>query len=129
MVSTMDTALSALNAFSVDMAVTANNIANANTEEFNPSRVILEERPDMGGVAVQDIQEMDVQAALVETIRPELNEATGLMEQSSVMVEASGTDIATETVNMIMNQRAFEANAAVVRTQDEMIGQFMDEMV
>lgn len=127
--STMDVALSALNAFSVDVAVSANNIANVNTEEFNPSRVTFEERPDMGGVAVQDVQEMDVQASLVDTIDPQFNEVSGLMEQSSVMVEASGTDIATETVNLMMGQRAFEANAAVIRTQDEMIGQFMDEMV
>lgn len=127
--STMDIALSALDAFSVGMAVSANNVANMNTEEFNPSRVTYEERPDSGGVAVQDIREMDVQAPLVEMQRPELNEGSGLMEQTSVMVEASGTDIATETVNMIMNQRAFEANAAVIRSQDEMIGKFMDEMV
>jgi len=127
--STMDIALSALQSISVDVQVTANNIANANTEEFNPSRTTFEDRPDMSGVAVAEVREMDVQAPLVETIRPELNSETGLYEQTSVMVEASGTDIPTEMVNLMVDQRVFEANAVTVRTQDEMIGQFMDEMV
>ena len=129
MASTMDVALSALHSISVDVMVTANNIANVNTEEFDPSRTTFEDRPDRGGVAVAEVRELEIQAPLTETLRPELNAETGLYQQTSVMVEASGTDVATEMVNLIVDQRAFEANAAVVRTQDEMIGRFMDEMV
>lgn len=125
----MEIAFSALHSINIDVAVTANNIANVNTEEFDPSRVNLEDRPDYGGVAVSDVQQLDVQGPLVPGIEPQFNEASGLYEQTSVMVEASGTDIATEMVNLMVDERAYEANAAVIRTQDEMIGQFMDEMV
>ncbi|WP_461211116.1 flagellar basal body rod C-terminal domain-containing protein [Desulfocurvus sp. DL9XJH121] len=121
MIQTMDTALSALNAFSVSQAVTANNIANAATNEFDPSRVTYEDRPDMGGVAVSEVREMDVQAPLVQTIVPG--------DPSVQYVEASGTDIATEMVTMMVNERAYEANAEVVRTQDEMLGTLLDELV
>lgn len=41
-------------------------------------------------------------------------------------LQASGTDIATEMVNLITGQRAFEANAKVIQTEDEMIGTVVD---
>lgn len=121
-------ALSALDAFATAQAVTANNVANAATEEFDPSRVVYEDRADLGGVAVSDIQETEVQAPLVETLRPEvLVDGTVVVDEE--YVEASGTDLATEMVQMTLTERAFEANAQVVRTQDEMLGVLFDELV
>lgn len=41
-------------------------------------------------------------------------------------MQASGTDIATSMVNMIIDQRAFEANLKTIKTQDEMLGSILD---
>ena len=37
-------------------------------------------------------------------------------------LQASGTDLASEIVNQIIGQRAFEANIATIQTYDEMLG-------
>ncbi len=123
----IDASLSAMQAMSVGMQVAANNIANVNTEEFQPSRVTYEEVPDYSGVRVQDIQQTSAQGAPEPVIRPE--EVNGVMEQAEPLVPSSGTDLATEMVSMMTTQNAFEANAVSVRTQDEMLGAFIDEMV
>ena len=128
MMRALGTALSALDAFSVAQAVGANNIANVSTEEFDPSVVRFEERPDMGGVAVSEVRETEVQAPLVPMAGPYAVSDGGSV-QTAGYVEASGTDVAVEMVHMISNQRAFEANAAVVRTQDEMVGSLLNELV
>jgi flagellar basal-body rod protein FlgC len=114
----LDAAASALGAFSTVQAVAAHNVANVGTEGFDPSRVTLEERPDQGGVAVQEIRREDAQAPLVPSAVP-----------GAGYVEGSGTDLARETVTTLANERAFEASAAVVRTTDEMLGAFLDEVV
>jgi len=124
----LDVAATALSANAMAQAVTANNIANVNTAGFNPSRVSFEERPDLGGVALQDIRETDVQGSFVPANAP-IQGQDGAEAQSSGYVEGSGTDMVTETVQMIENERGFEANAAVVRSVDEMLGQFLDEIV
>lgn len=114
----LDAAASALDAFSTVQAVSANNVANMNTEGFDPSRVILEDRPDQGGVAVQDIRREDVQGPMVPSAVP-----------GTTYAEGSGTDLAQEIVLSMANERAFEAAATVVRTADEMLGTFLDEVV
>jgi len=47
-------------------------------------------------------------------------------EVISGALAGSGTDLATSMVNLIMDQRAFEANTASVRTQNEMLGTILD---
>ncbi|GAB6176428.1 flagellar basal body rod C-terminal domain-containing protein [Desulfobaculum senezii] len=111
----LGTAQSALSAFSTAQAVTANNIANVNTEEFMPSRTDFEERPDYSGVAVADISQ---EGSAVPT-------AGGVLPSPA----PSQTDLAVEMTTLMSNQRAFEASAAVVRTQDEMLGTLLDNQV
>jgi flagellar basal body rod protein FlgG len=41
-------------------------------------------------------------------------------------LQASGTDIATEMVNLTIDQRMFEANLKALRTQDEMVGSIIN---
>ncbi len=41
-------------------------------------------------------------------------------------LQASGTDIATEMVNLTIDQRTFEANLKALRTQDEILGTILD---
>lgn len=51
-------AQSGIEAYSTKMEVTANNIANVNTEEFKASRVTMKEKPN-GGVEAQASQTAD----------------------------------------------------------------------
>lgn len=129
MLDAMDTALSALDAFGVAQAVAANNVANVNTDGFDPSSVRFEDRPDQGGVAVAEVRESDVQGPPVPAPPPEAAQAGEGGPYPPGYVEGSGTDIATEMVNMMVNEQGFAANAAVVRTADEMLGTLLDDMV
>ena len=45
---------------------------------------------------------------------------------TSGALQASGTDIGTEMVNLIISQRSFEANVRAVQTQDEMTSTVLD---
>jgi len=123
----LDVNASALQAQSVGVQVTSNNIVNSQTNEFNPSRTVYEERPDYGGVQVQSVQETSAVGGVESVINPV--EVNGVMQQSQAMVQTSGTDLATEMVNLMQTETAYEANAAAIRTQDEMLGSFIDEMV
>ncbi len=44
----------------------------------------------------------------------------------SGVLQASGTDLAREMVNLITDQRVFEANVKMLRTEDEMLGTVLD---
>jgi len=120
--------LSALGAFSTAQQVTAHNVANVNTEGFKSSRTNMEELPDQSGVRVQEIRKDTSPGPPVQSMRPEQTR-TGQMERVQTTVQASNTDVAREMVSMTTNQRAFEANAATVRTQDRMLGYVINEMV
>lgn len=111
----IEAAQSALSSFSTAQAVTANNIANVNTAGFSPSRTVFEERPDYAGVAVQDI-----------TTAGGGGLAVGEAAAPNVYSE---TDLATEITTLMTNQRAFEASAAVIRSQDDMLGTLLDSQV
>ena len=116
--------LSALDAYAVSQQVTANNVANMNTEGFNASRVTMEDVANQGGVAVQEIRETSAAPPMVPS--QQLLEVQGQVVQEQAYVEGSNTDVGREMVNLMVNQRAYEANAAVVRTQEEMVGTVLD---
>jgi flagellar basal-body rod protein FlgC len=119
--------VSAMRAFSIAQQVTAHNVANVNTEEFRASRTTLEEVPNRGGARVQDIMETSGSAGLVPVDKPVANEA-GELVQSRLMVQASNTELAREMTNLMSNENAFAANAAVIRTRDDMIGGLINEL-
>lgn len=123
----IDASLSGMQAQAMGTQVTANNIANSQTDEFQPSRAVYEERPDYGGVQVSAVQVTSAQGAPVQDYRPV--EVNGVMEQPMGTVNSSGTDLATEMVDLMQGQRAYEANAVAARTQDEMMGNMINELV
>ncbi|MBW1706042.1 MAG: flagellar biosynthesis protein FlgC [Deltaproteobacteria bacterium] len=96
-------ASSALNAFSKKVAVVSNNVANMNTDGYKKSRTILEEGQN-GGVGVLIHEEG-------ANVRTEDN---------------SNVDLAEETVNMILAQRAYEANIKSIEAQNELEGTIVD---
>ncbi|MBP1626072.1 MAG: uncharacterized protein H6Q00_547 [Holophagaceae bacterium] len=95
--------LSGLNAASQGLAVTANNVANANTEGYKTKRLDLEEVKE-GGVRASKVTE----------------------SQESTGPGSSNVDYATEMTNLMTQAGAYNANLQVMKTQDQMLGQFMD---
>ena len=51
---------------------------------------------------------------------------SGMGEVKSNSLEMSNTDIATEFINMITAQKAYQANARVITTTDEMLSELMN---
>ena len=123
----MEVSLQALTAFGTGLNVTANNVANVSTDEFKASRTTYESGPGGEGVQVQEIRETTAPGPLIPTYEVTQYD-NGRTEQFAGYVEGSNTDTATEMVDMMQAQRAYEANAAVIRTEDEM-GAIINEMV
>jgi flagellar basal-body rod protein FlgC len=103
-----DASLSALSALGTAQQVSANNIANVNTDGFKASSVVLESGPGDQGVDVAGIYQSTCSGPVVGG------------------VEGSNTDIGTEMVDMITTGHAFSANTAVVRASEEMTGHLLD---
>ncbi len=114
MITPVNHALTALTAFRKKMDVTANNIANVNTDEFKKSRVNLEEGP-YGGVTAQ-VQEINTPGMPKETIR----------DDQVVEVESSNVDLAEELTEMIPTQAGYSANLKTVQVEEQMIGALLD---
>ncbi len=104
----IDANIQALQAMGTDQAVRANNIANVSTEGFDPSTVHLETGPEGQGVRVAAILQDTGSAPMVY--------------RNNELVEGSGTDLARDMVGMMVNQNAYAANAAMVRSWDETLG-------
>ncbi len=122
----IETNLSALGAFGTGMAVTANNIANVNTNGFRASRTHLETGPQDQGVRVAEIRESTTPGPLVPSLERVEDPDTGRVSTEYQYVEGSNTDLAREMVDMISTQNAYDANAAVIRTESEMSGTVLD---
>lgn len=117
-------ASSALNAFGVEMMVHANNIANVNTPGFQAQNVTLIPGPHDQGVQVGSIYH-DTTPGSPRPSSITMNES-GRETLAMGHLEGSNTDMATEFVRMNAAQRAFEANAAVIRTYDDISGTVLD---
>lgn len=100
----------AMTVHSTGMRVAAHNVANVSTDDFIPQQALYATGP--GGIGV------DLDA--VRKIGPSLG---GLAESPPACANGrkpSGTELAVEFPDMIVAQRAYEANAAVVRASDGM---------
>ena len=115
---------SALNAFGVDMLVRANNIANVNTNGFHSQDLSLMTGPGGEGTLVGNIYYNTSRGPLVPGLV--MSDGGGREVLSPGYVEGSNTDVAHEFVHMIVNQRSYEANAAVVRAYDQLSGTVLD---
>jgi flagellar basal body rod protein FlgG len=103
-------ALSAVDAFSKTMAVTANNVANINTSGFKKSRAIAEE--GQNGAVEVSIQEIDTPGSLIPS-----------EESSTEQTETtSNVNIAEEMVHMTITQLGYEANLKSLEVQEELQG-------
>ncbi|MBF0118540.1 MAG: hypothetical protein HQK79_06865 [Desulfobacterales bacterium] len=108
MISSISSSLSAIKSYGQKMDVTANNVANANSDEFKKSAAYLKEGYN-GGVEV-DIKK-------IESKGPLYSEANSMK-----LKEGSNVDLAEEIPQMMVSQRGYEANLKTLKTQDEMVG-------
>jgi len=114
MISPVNSTLSALQAYKKSMGVTANNIANVNTDEFKKSRATMKE-------GVNGNVEVDV--AKVNTPGHRFQELEG---NQMVEKETSNVNLEEELPDLMLTQRTYEANLKVLQTHDKMLGTALD---
>ena len=105
-------AISALGAFFRKMDVTANNIANVNTNNFKKSRAEMEDVYP-SGVKVS-ISRVDTPGDLLPP------------DEQSQNQESSNVNLAEELVDLITTEHAVSANIMTMRTKDEMEKKLID---
>jgi len=114
MIPSVNSAISALQAYKTKLGVTAENIANVNTDEFKKCRATLKEGSN-GGVQV-DINRVDTPGHRYQVL-----ESDQLVEK-----ESSNVNLEEEIPEMMITQRTYEANLKVLQTQDNMLGSLLD---
>ena len=121
-----DIASSALSAQSQRLNVVASNMANADSAvssdgtPYRAKQIVFEARPlrpgEMPAVKVKEVIDDPSPPRLVFDPKHPLADAQGYVKFPNVSV-------VEEFINLIMSQRAYEANSKVVRAADEMYQQ------
>lgn len=106
--------ISALQAFSNQMLVSSNNVANAMSDEFKADRAYNVEGEN--GQVQTSISQTQASAPLVEDP----------LKHDSSLKELSNTNISEEMIVQIQAQNGFEANAKTIQTYDEITGTLLD---
>lgn len=109
--------LSALKAFGDKAQVTANNVANVNTDEFKKNRADI----------VED-QQGAVKVEISKPGTPEKGEFQSEEEKlkTSETKALSNVDIAEEMVTSMTTEKFYSANTKMVQADDEMKGTVID---
>ena len=109
MIGALNASVSGVKAFQQKLNVTANNVANANTDGFKKQSALLSEG-DNGGVIVE-IDEIDTPGYPKETV------ADGEVVES----ESSNVDLAEALTETIPTQAGYDANLKVIQTEADML--------
>ncbi len=112
MIPALDAALSALGAFGKKMDVSANNVANLNTEGFKKGRALLEDADPGVVVTLSRVNSPG------NPLPPE--------DMTRKIRESSNVDVAEEIVNQQVTKSAFQANVATVKAGEQMLGSLFD---
>ena len=112
--SAYNSSLSALRAFGMKMSVTADNIANVNTDGFKKSRATIQEGLH-NGVRV-DISRIDSSGL------SGFEWSEGQMKEK----ELSNVNLSEEIPHAMITRRCYEANLKVLKTEDEILGTLID---
>ena len=111
--STLNNALSGLQAATAQMQVTANNVANARTDGYQTQRVDVAERP----AAAEARPPVDA-----ATTRP----SPPPTQAASVSGPPSDVDLAQEMVKMSANESFYLANVRALEAANGMLGTLLD---
>lgn len=109
----INASVSGMNAGRLVQNVSANNIANANTENFIAARVELSQAAGGG-----------VQA----TVTVSQEEPTTIMNPDGTESTLSNVDLLQEILNTKIGGILFEANVAAYKIQDQTLGTIIDTM-
>ena len=116
MIGSVNNNITALSALNKRMGVTANNIANVNTDGFKKSRTVFSEG-----------QNGDVKVSINQIDTPGLPNPDA-EDDPTRAAELSNVDLTEEIPRMIPTQRSYDANLIAIKTQDEMVGTLVDIM-
>ena len=114
MISAVNSAVSALQAYKKQMSVSSNNIANVNTDNFKKSKVSFKEGIN-GGVQA-DVRRVDTPGHRYRQL-----EGDQMVEK-----ETSNVDLAEEFPRVMATQHAYKANMKVLQAQDKLLGTTLD---
>lgn len=114
MITAVGNNLSALKALGKKMEVTANNVANSESEGFKKSRAVITE-----GVT----HDIEVEIDRVESPGPIIHET---VNGQGTEKELSNVELTEEIPSTIQTQRSYEANLKAIATQEEMLGSILD---
>ncbi|MFO7817847.1 MAG: flagellar biosynthesis protein FlgG [Thermodesulfobacteriota bacterium] len=122
------TSVSAINAASLSQQLTANDVANINTNEYRSKRLDLESGPQGQGVRPAAVRENTSPGPAVEELQTRENEQ-GRVEQQKTLVEGSNTDMVEESVQMIKDEVYLRSNAEVIAAYHEETGNLLDILI
>ena len=114
MISALNSTVSALRAFVTKLGVTADNVANVNTDGFKKGRATLHEGQN-GAVRVE-ISRDNSAGFRYDTVE----------NGEKVEKETSNVDLTQEIPDLMLTKRAYQANLKTLETQDEMLGSLLD---
>jgi len=114
MISALNSTVSALRAFVTKLGVTADNVANVNTDGFKKGRATLHEGQN-GAVRVE-ISRDNSPGFRYDTVE----------NGEKVEKETSNVDLTEEIPDLMLTKRAYQANLKTLETQDEMLGSLLD---
>ncbi len=113
MISAFQSALTGLQAFGTKVQSHANNIANANTNGYKSTRVILQSGDPQG---------------VKSTVEKVNNPGPMVFEQGNngeELVELSNVDLAKELTYTKLDSHMYKANLKTIQTTDEMLGSLL----
>ncbi len=113
---TFNTAVSSLRAHERKLGVTADNVANVNTNGFKRNRAVLQE----GSAG-----EVRLSVRTEDTPSPEDPLAP---DRPGVEKSLSNVDLTAEVPGMVPTTVGYKVNLKVIRARDEMIGNLLDIM-
>jgi len=123
----------ALTALSTSLNATASNIANVSTEGHQPARAELADGPGGQGVEVAAVTRAQngldsAGAALGGVPEGGAASAPGGISAGGVGV-VNGVDVTREMLGLMQTERAFSANAVMLRTLEQTTGHVLNLVV
>ena len=108
----ISSSLSGMAAAQNTIETAAHNIANLQTSNFVPIRSGSDGNP-------QSTQAVSSETSVTHSGIEAFQQTGGLVP--------SKVDLTTEMTNMVLSKRAFQANAAALKSQDEALGSLLDQ--
>jgi len=114
MISSIGSTLSALSAFGKKAGVTADNVANWQSEEFKKSQAVFTEGENK--TVDVEIRRIDTPGTLVDEVK----------NGEIVQKELANVDLVEEIPQIVVTQRGYEANLKTITAQDEVLRNLID---